>query len=75
MLKTFSENFFWKKIAVVQIFGVLQVENFQYCKCCMQFGGFRITVPLNVVILQKSLKCCQKVAVAFFEKLFMSCRN
>ena len=67
MLKTFSE-FFFEKIAVVQIFRVLQVVNFQYCKCFMQFGSFRITVPLNVAILQKPLKCCQKVAVSFFEK-------
>ena len=37
----FRLYFFLKKIAVVQIFRMLQVENFQYCKCCSAILEFQ----------------------------------
>ena len=55
MFKTFPEFFFKKKIAVVQIFRVLQVENFQYCGCCGAIWEFQ---DYSV------FKCC-KITEAF----------
>ena len=68
MFKTFSE-FKNKKIAVVQIFRVLQVENFQYCGCCGAIWEFQDYSAFKCCNITEAFKMLLE-GCSFFSKSF-----
>ena len=57
-VKNIFRIFFFLKIAVVQIFRMLQVVNFQYCKCCSAIRVFQDYSAFKCSNITEAIKFC-----------------
>ena len=69
MFKAFSEFFSKKKIAVVQNFRALQVENFQYCGCFCVIWEFQDYSAFKCGSITEAFKMLLE-GCSFFSKSF-----